>query len=120
MAKVGTINGIGVRASALTPIIYKQGCGRDLLVDYSNMQADARRLIEEKHKKGKELSYIDLEFVACLFWALAYGEDKESVPKNWQDFIDGLDDPLTIYELWPEVIAFWASTQETTSIPKKK
>ncbi len=117
MAKTGTIKGIGVRASALTPILYKQGCGRDLLVDYSKLQNAAKKVSEGQ--ADDSLTCVDLDFVACLFWALAYGADRVHVSANWQDFVESLDDSLLLYEAWPDVLSFWMASYETQSVSKK-
>lgn len=114
-----------MRASALIPRLYRIKFGRDMVRDMNQLRQSfekATRLspdATEEERQDAQLSVLDL----TLFENVAYIMVKhagEDVPDSPDDWLDGIDGVLSIYEILPAILELWQLNQQTTSIPKKK
>lgn len=113
-----------MRASALTPRLYRAFFKHDMIRDMQNMiQVYQQRLALPEDATEEEITEADIalldhlevfENVAWLFCKEG-GEDVGNSPEEWLDTIDGL---FSIFEAMPAIIELWGINQETTSIPK--
>lgn len=113
-----------MRASALTPRLYRAFFKHDMIRDMQNLIHVYRDLIAlpedatDEQRDEASLAVLDylevFENVAWLFCKEG-GEPVGNSPEEWLDSIDGL---FSIYEAMPAIIELWAENQETTSIPK--
>lgn len=123
MVKTVCIGGkeMQMRASALTPRIYRREFGRDLFRDMSQLLAAYRRRKALKEAATEdEIAEADLEILGNLetFENLAWvflrdgGEDVGSSPDEW---LAGLDGVFSVYDVMPDILELWGVTQTTTS-----
>lgn len=113
-----------MRASALTPRLYRAFFKRDMIRDMQNLLNAYNSLLTLPEEATKEeqnaasiilLDYLEVfENVAWLFCKEG-GESVGNSPEEWLDSIDGM---FSIYEAMPTIIELWADNQLTTSIPK--
>lgn len=128
MIKTVEINGkeYRMRASALTPRLYRAFFKRDMIRDMQNLlhaYNQAIMLPEDATEDQKTeanivvLDYLEVfENIAWLFCKEG-GEKVGNSPEEWLDTIDGM---FSIYEAMPAIIDLWAENQETTSVPKNQ
>ena len=126
MTKTVTIDGkeYRMRASALTPRLYRAFFKRDMMRDMQNLlkaYAKVSELPEDASDEEKNeanmviLDYLEVfENIAWLFCREG-GEQVGSSPDEWLETIEGM---LSIYEAMPAIIELWADNQTTTSNPK--
>ena len=126
MIKTAVIDGkeYRMRASALTPRLYRAFFKRDMIRDlqnlmhvYNDMLALPEDASEEQKTEAnfKVLDYLEVfENVAWLFCKEGGGPVGNS-PDEWFDTIDGM---FSIYEALPVIIDLWLDNQVTTSSPK--
>lgn len=126
MIKTAVIDGkeYRMRASALTPRLYRAFFKRDMIRDlqnlmhvYNDMLALPEDASEEQKTEAnfKILDYLEVfENVAWLFCKEG-GEPVGNSPDEWLDTIDGM---FSIYEALPVIIDLWLDNQVTTSSPK--
>ena len=126
MTKTVVIDGknFGMRASALTPRLYRAFFKRDMIRDMQNLIHAYNNLITlpddatEEEKTEVNLVILDylevFENVAWLFCKEA-GESVGNSPEEWLDSIDGM---FSIYEAMPTIIEMWVDNQIATSVPK--
>lgn len=126
MIKTAVIDGkeYRMRASALTPRLYRAFFKRDMIRDlqnlvhvYNDMLALPEDASEEQKTEAnfKVLDYLEVfENVAWLFCKEG-GEPVGNSPDEWLDTIDGM---FSIYEALPVIIDLWLDNQVTTSSPK--
>ena len=126
MTKTVVIDGknFGMRASALTPRLYRAFFKRDMIRDMQNLIQAYNNLITlpedatEEEKTEANLVILDylevFENVAWLFCKEA-GESVGNSPEEWLDSIDGM---FSIYEAMPTIIEMWVDNQIATSVPK--
>ena len=126
MTKTVVIDGknFGMRASALTPRLYRAFFKRDMIRDMQNLIHAYNNLITlpddatEEEKTEANLVILDylevFENVAWLFCKEA-GESVGNSPEEWLDSIDGM---FSIYEAMPTIIEMWVDNQIATSVPK--
>lgn len=115
-----------MRASALTPRLYRAFFKRDMIRDMQNLlhaYNQAITLPEDATEDQKTeanivvLDYLEVfENIAWLFCKEG-GEKVGNSPEEWLDTIDGM---FSIYEAMPAIIDLWAENQETTSVPKNQ
>lgn len=128
MIKTVTIDGKAyrMRASALTPRLYRAFFKRDMIRDMQNLLNAYNKLLtlpedatdEEKNEANLViLDYLEVfENVAWIFCKEG-GESVGNSPEEWLDSIEGM---FSIYEAMPTIIELWIDNQETTSIPKNR
>ena len=126
MIKTVTIDGktYRMRASALTPRLYRAFFKRDMIRDMQNLLNAYNKLLtlpedatdEEKNEANLViLDYLEVfENVAWLFCKEG-GESVGNSPEEWLDSIEGM---FSIYEAMPTIIELWVDNQTTTSKPK--
>lgn len=126
MIKTAVIDGkeYRMRASALTPRLYRAFFKRDMIRDlqnlvhvYNDMLALPEDASEEQKTEAnfKVLDYLEVfENVAWLFCKEG-GEPVGNSPDEWLDTIDGM---FSIYEALPVIMDLWLDNQVTTSSPK--
>ena len=128
MTKTVVIDGreYRMRASALTPRLYRAFFKRDMIRDMQNLLQAYNKVLTlpddatEEQKNEANLVILDylevFENVAWLFCKEG-GESVGDSPEEWLDSIEGM---FSIYEAMPTVIELWVDNQETTSIPKNR
>lgn len=107
---------MGLRATALTPRLYRFKIGRDMIVDLKNL---AKNYAKAKDDEDAQLSVTDLTIFENVAYIMAkqYNPDLPSTPDEW---LDSMDEVFTVYELLPDILELWQLNQITTSAPKKK
>ena len=122
-----------LEANALLPRQYRKEFGRDLIVDMKKLLGKVQ-LTAEALKKARQdpdglaadlladpdaLDGMDLSVVENLAWLMlrAGGED---VGDNVETWLASLQDFMTVYNIMPEIIELWITSQKTTAKPKKK
>ena len=115
-----------MRASALTPRLYRAFFKRDMIRDMQNLlhaYNQAIMLPEDATEDQKTeanivvLDYLEVfENIAWLFCKEG-GEKVGNSPEEWLDTIDGM---FSIYEAMPAIIDLWTENQERTSVPKNQ
>ena len=113
-----------MRASALTPRLYRIYFKRDMIRDMRNLlQAYTKMLTlpedaTEEQKNEASFSIMDnLEVFENVAW-LFCKEGGENVGESPEEWLDGIDGIFSIYEAMPSIIELWADNQVTTSTPK--
>lgn len=126
MTKTVVIDGkeYRMRASALTPRLYRAFFKRDMMRDMQNLLTAYNKMLAlpedaaEEEKTEANLVILDhlevFENVAWLFCKEG-GEQVGGSPDEWLDTIEGM---FSIYEAMPAIIDLWAENQLTTSNPK--
>ena len=112
MEKTITISGkeCTFKSSAALPRLYRSKFGRDIFVDLSKLEKEA--------KKGEALPPSSLE----LFENIAYIMHKHGDPGQPDDIEKWLEqfETFDIYLVLPEIIKLWQLENITTSVAKKK
>ena len=113
-----------MRASALTPRLYRAFFKRDMIRDMQNLLHAYKNVLSlpddatDEQKDEANLVILDnlevFENVAWLFCKEG-GEPVGNTPEEWLDTIEGM---FSIYEAMPAIIELWLDNQTTTSIPK--
>lgn len=126
MTKTVVIDGkeYRMRASALTPRLYRAFFKRDMMRDMQNLLTAYNKMLAlpedaaEEEKTEANMAILDhlevFENVAWLFCKEG-GEQVGGSPDEWLDTIEGM---FSIYEAMPAIIDLWAENQITTSNPK--
>ena len=125
MDKIITIDGrgVGFRATALTPRLYRHKIGRDIIQDLNSLRkayAKAATLpadATEDEKREAQLSVLDLEIFENAAWVMARQYDA-NVPGSPEEWLDGFA-TFSIYEILPGILELWALNERTTATPKK-
>lgn len=107
---------LGLRATALTPRLYRFKIGRDLIVDLNNLKKSFEKA---KENEDEQLSVTDLTVFENIAYVMAKQYD-ENLPKTPDEWLDGIDEVFTIYSILPDILELWQLNQATTAIPKKK
>lgn len=131
MEKAITIDGkeVGLKATALTPRLYRYWLGRDMISDMSKLRKAYWKRISlpenatEEEKEEAQLTHVDLEIFESCAWVMArqYASNHpESLPveKTVEEWLDTFA-TFSIYEVMPEILELWAVNNQTTSISKK-
>lgn len=125
MDKVLTISGkeVGLRATALTPRLYRHKIGRDIIQDMSQLQkafAKAARISKDataEEREAAQLSVMDLEIFENVAFIMARQYD-QNIPDTVDAWLDQFD-TFSIYEIFPEILSLWNMNNKTTAKPKK-
>lgn len=129
MDKVVTLSDgseLGLRATALTPRLYRFKMGRDMIVDLNQLRnayekaekAKTQDMTEEEMEQA-QLTVTDLTIFENVAFIMARQYDK-SLPETPEEWLDSMDTVFTVYEIMPHILELWQAGQKTTSIPKKK
>lgn len=113
---------LGLRATALTPRLYRHKIGRDMIVDLNNLTKSYQKAVKAKGTESEEdtqLSVTDLEIFENVAYIMARQYDT-SLPASVEEWLDSQDQVFTVYELLPEIIELWQLNNMTTAIPAKK
>lgn len=117
-------NDVGLRATALTPRIYRHKIGRDIVQDISRLQKaynKTKSLPEdatEEEIKEAQLSVMDLEVFENVAFVMARQYD-QNIPNTVEEWLDEFS-CFSIYEILPYILELWNLNQQTTATPKKK
>lgn len=115
-----------MRASALTPRLYRAFFKRDIIRDMQGLITVYNKVIEVQKKEDateEEQNAVSMELLdhlevfentAWLFCKEA-GEVVGDNPEEWLDSIEGV---FSIYEAMPVIVDLWADQQITTAKPK--
>lgn len=128
MTKTVVIDGkeYRMRASALTPRLYRAFFKRDMIRDMQNLLTAYNKLLTlpddatEEEKNAANLTILDyLEVFENVAWVFCKegGEKVGNSPEEWLDSIEGM---FSIYEAMPTIIDIWLENQTTTSNPKNQ
>ncbi len=124
MDRVVEMNGkkIGLRATALTPRLYRFKIGRDMMSDMNKLKKSFEKAVDSKGTESEEdaqLDVLDLTIFENVAYIMAKQYDK-TLPDNIDDWLDNQDEVFTVYELLPDILELWQLNNQTTSIPAKK
>ena len=109
-----------MRASALTPRLYRAQTGRDLLSDIRQLQtAYADSVAASKDGNMSMAAVPDLTIFGDVAWIMAKQADP-TVPDTVEEWLDSIDGVFSIYEIMPQILDLWAANIATTSVSKKK
>lgn len=111
---------IRMRASALTPRLYRVQTGRDLLSDIRQLQTSYADAVAAS--KVGDMSVTpgpDLNIFGDVAWIMAKQADP-AVPDTVEAWLDSIDGVFSIYEIMPQIMDLWTANIATTSVPKKK
>ena len=122
---------LGLKASALTPRLYRIKFGRDMIVDLNILKTNYEKVTKRKASQDmeidtsnpKELSVLDLTIFENVAFVMARQYNKAHslyVPETIEDWLDNMDEVFTIYEIFPHIMELWSLNQKTTSVPEKK
>lgn len=125
MDKVLTISGkeVGLRATALTPRLYRHKIGRDIIQDMSQLQkafakaAQISKDATEEEREAAQLSVMDLEIFENVAFIMARQYD-QNIPDTVEAWLDEFD-TFSIYEIFPVILDLWNLNNKTTAKPKK-
>lgn len=126
MDKVLLISGkeVGLRATALTPRIYRHKIGRDIIQDMAKLQKAFNKASQlskdatEEERQEAQLSVMDLEIFENVAFIMARQYD-QNIPDTVDTWLDQFD-TFSIYEVFPEILNLWMANNRTTSKAKKK
>lgn len=125
MDKVLTISGkeVGLRATALTPRLYRHKIGRDIIQDMSQLQkafskaAQISKDATDEEREAAQLSVMDLEIFENVAFIMARQYD-QNIPDTVEAWLDEFD-TFSIYEIFPVILDLWNLNNKTTANPKK-
>lgn len=122
-----------VDANALLPRQYRKEFGRDVIVDMQKLLGGIKLSAEALKRARKDpdgmaaelladpnaLGSMDLSVIENLAWLMlrAGGEEVGDTVEAW---LGSLTDTMTIYNIMPDIVELWVSSQSTTSKAKKK
>lgn len=116
---------LGLRASALTPRLYRHKMGRDMIVDLNNLKKSYEKVMKNRQERSpetdveEELSVTDLTIFENVAFIMARHYDP-TLPSTAEEWLDSMDRVFTVYELLPDILELWQLNQHTTSVPQKK
>ena len=125
MDKVLTISGkeMGLRATALTPRLYRHKIGRDIIQDMSQLQkafakaAQISKDATDEEREAAQLSVMDLEIFEDVAFIMARQYD-QNIPDTVEAWLDEFD-TFSIYEIFPVILELWNLNNKITAKPKK-
>ena len=106
---------INMRASALTPKLYRYYFGHDIIQDMAALS----KAWEKKKEENKDFTIDDLTVFERVAWLFAKqaGNDVGEDPDQWLDSLDGV---FSVYSVLPQLLDLWGANLQTTATPKKK
>lgn len=114
---------LGLKATALTPRIYRYKFGRDMVVDMNKLKKNFEKATksrqEDETEEDVQLSVLDLTIFENVSYIMAKQYDP-SIPETPEEWLDSQDTVFTVYQLLPHILELWQVNQHTTAIPKKK
>ena len=114
---------LGLKATALTPRIYRFQFGRDMVVDMNRLKKNFEKAMKSKQadetEEDVQLSVIDLTIFENVAFVMAKQYDP-SLPDTPEQWLDEQETVFTVYQLLPHILELWRLNQSTTAIPKKK
>lgn len=113
---------MGLKATALTPRLYRFKIGRDMIVDLNNLKKSYEKALKSKNKESEEdvqLSVTDLTIFENIAFIMAR-QYNTSLPNTVDEWLDSQDEVFTVYELLPHILELWQLNEKTTSVPVKK
>ena len=127
MERIIQIDGkeVGLKATALTPRLYRHKFGRDMVSDMTKLKKAYRKATSlpedatQEEKEDAQLSALDLEIFENAAWIMALQYDAKAVAKTPDEWLDEFA-VFSIYEVLPVIIELWQLNNATTSEPKKK
>ena len=116
---------IGLKASGLTPILYRREFGRDAISDIAALTKvrDKMAMLEDQSDMEQvadahfDLKTLNIYADFAYIMAKQYGGD--AIPNSRDEWLDSLES-LSIYELLNDVIGLLAENQQVTAKSKKK
>lgn len=114
-----------MRASALTPRLYRAKFGRDLMADMGLLQAAAARQAalpdqaSPEQRRNADFSAEELTVFENVAYIMVKHAD-DGVPDSPEEWLDSIDGVFFIYRILPVIMRMWSLNSATTSIPKKK
>ena len=125
MDKILTISGkeVGLRATALTPRLYRHKIGRDIIQDMAKLQKAFAKVSQlsqdatEEERQEAQFSVMDLEIFENVAFIMARQYD-QNIPDTVDAWLDQFE-TFSIYEIFPEILSLWNMNNKTTSKPKK-
>lgn len=111
---------VRMRASALIPRLYRYKFSRDMIVDMNRLINSATQ-INRKRSKGEQADFSleDLTIFENAAYIMAKHADP-SLPEDVDEWLDGMDGVLSVYQALPQILELWGLNQQTTSVPRKK
>lgn len=111
MEKIISIGGkeVGFKATASTPIRYKEKFNKDLFRDLQSLIPNAN---------ANQLDSSDLDCFMKIAYVMAWQYD-HSIPSDPYDWLDEFD-MFDIYYVLPQIVELWALNTEQLEKPKKK
>ena len=113
---------LGLKATALTPRIYRFQFGRDMVVDMNQLRKNFAKAVkakqEDETEEDAQLSALDLTIFENVAFIMAKQNDP-SLPDTPEQWLDEQDTVFTVYQLLPHILELWQANQSTTAIPKK-
>jgi hypothetical protein len=108
-----------MKATALTPRLYRIKFGRDMMQDMDKLRA----AYNEKATNGVDMSALDLTIFENLAYIMAKQAETEpeapAVPDTPDEWLDQFG-MFSLYEILPVMFDLWHVTTQTTSKSKKK
>lgn len=104
------------KATALTPRIYREKFGRDLLLDLEQLREAMRRVATGG--SDEQFSVADLTVFENVAFTMARQAD-QNIPQSVDEWLDGFG-MFSIYSILPEIISLWQQNTTTTATAKKK
>ena len=114
---------MGLRATALTPRLYRHKIGRDIIQDMSQLQkafakaAQISKDATDEERESAQLSVMDLEIFENVAFIMARQYD-QNIPDTVEAWLDEFD-TFSIYEIFPVILELWNLNNKTTAKPKK-
>jgi len=117
-----------LRASALTPHLYRIIFGRDIIKDMYTLKealtkADGRTTEEKNLTLLNNVSFEMFDKATYIMCMQGDEATRHKPPEEWQpfeDWLDSFDSITSLYQLLPATLEVWFKNEQTTSIPKKK
>ncbi len=112
MEKVINIDGKAVKLKATAGTIrqYRARFGRDLLLDFQKLQTEAG--------SGQTLTADTLTVFENLAFTMAKQADP-TIPDTADEWLDGFE-MFSIYQVLPEIVTLWVSSQTPVATEKKE
>ena len=115
---------IKMRASALTPRLYRFRFGRDIIRDINQLKKAfdrANNLPEDatdEERQDAQMSELELTIFENVAYIMSKHADNNQ-PDNPDDWLEQFD-MFSIYLVLPQILELWNLGTATTSVPKKK